>query len=109
ALVDADHRAVRARDELGGDHSRTSRHVEYAIARPGRDGAHERPPPARVLPEAERGREGVIASRQPAEQLERLALARRLRRPWHRAPIGGGDAVDAVVCGRAHLVADLKG
>ena len=77
ALVDAHHRAVRPRQQLGRDHARAGRHVQYPLSRPRRNRAHQRATPARVLPEAQRRRQLVIAARQAAEQLQRLALARR--------------------------------
>ena len=63
ALVDAHHLTVAAREQLGRDETRSRRHIQHPVRRTRRDRAHERPPPARILSEAERGREDVVASR----------------------------------------------
>ena len=47
---------------------------------------HERSPPAGILTEAEQRREQVIATRQPTEQLHRLALDVGVRRRRARPP-----------------------
>ena len=65
------------REQLGRDHPRARRDVQDALAAGRRDLVDERPAPARVLPEAERRRELVVAAGQLAEQLDRLALAGR--------------------------------
>ena len=61
ALVDPDDRALAAREHLGRDHSGARGHVQHAIAVSRCRSGHERAPPAWVLPEAERGRQRVIA------------------------------------------------
>ena len=72
---------------------RSRRRARAAAAR--RDRVDERAAPARVLPEAERRRQRVVAARQPAEQLERLALARR------RAALAAALVAGQLIWGRS--------
>ncbi len=81
ALVESDDAAAVGANERLGHEARAGRDVEDAIALGGADGRHHRPPPARVLAEAEERPEGVVARGQPREELERLLLA--TRSGWH--------------------------
>ena len=81
ALIDGHDRAVGPRTQLGGDQTRAGGHVEHPLSASEPERADHRRAPARVLPEAEGGRQDVVAALEPVEQLERLELAgRALRR-----------------------------
>ena len=90
ALVDSDDRAARRPEAAPPRPSPSRGDVEDTIARRAGAVAPPVPAPARVLPEAERRRERVIAARQAAKQLNRLELA------------GGRRAVGVVGCVGAH-------
>ena len=90
ALVHADDAAPAGPHERARHQPRAGRHVENAVVGPWADGADERAPPARVLPEAERSAEGVVVPGQAREELEGVLLAGRDdtgRRLWHVRPM----------------------
>src|SRR5204863_9530507 len=72
ALVDAHDRAVAALEELARHQAGAGGDVQHTVPRLGRQRIDERTSPARVLTEAERRREQVVAARQPRKQLQRL-------------------------------------
>ena len=77
ALVEADDGAAVARNEATRDEAGAGRDVQNAIVRAGVDRRDHLAPPARVLPEAERRREQVVAAVESREQRQRAALALR--------------------------------
>jgi len=80
ALVDTDHPAAIAADELERDGAGATGDVEHDVPWIRLDARDEERPPARVLPEAEETRVPVVRVRQRREKLARMpvALAERL-------------------------------
>ena len=77
-LVEADDAAAAAPDQLGRNHPRPRGDVEHALIWASGDPVHQRTAPARILAEAHQGADAVIARRELGEQLQRVALTRRL-------------------------------
>ena len=80
-------RAAVARDEASRDEPGAGRDVEDALVRAGVDRRDHRPPPARVLAEAERRRAAGRSGGESREQRQRAALS--LTRQRLRWPISG--------------------